>query len=228
MSIGNRVREAREARGWSQQKLADEAGVSQTTIDKIEQGTTKRSRYLPYVAKALDLSIRDLSPELASEISVAEQENSPFPHWRFSPIPLFVSEPEIFQSDAGEILPMGAFSIGKKPFDKIACPPMLVGVPGAYALYVSVEDMIPEFLPADIACINPNLPPIPMTTCLFGGENNGIQMRVLARLMGISREYFEIITWRHDPAKPNTLPSFRLHRRDWNIAHRVVAKYYRY
>lgn len=36
------VRQARTRRGWSQQQLADHAGVSRTTVIRFESGTTER------------------------------------------------------------------------------------------------------------------------------------------------------------------------------------------
>ena len=36
--IARRIKELRKKSGWSQQKLADKAGVSYSTVTKIEQG----------------------------------------------------------------------------------------------------------------------------------------------------------------------------------------------
>ena len=36
--IARRIKELRKKSGWSQQKLADKAGVSYNTVTKIEQG----------------------------------------------------------------------------------------------------------------------------------------------------------------------------------------------
>ena len=47
-TIRNRVRELRAARGWTQQQLADEVGVSRQSINSIE-----RNRYVPSLALAL-------------------------------------------------------------------------------------------------------------------------------------------------------------------------------
>ena len=49
MSIRNRVKELRDARGWTQQQLADAVGVSRQSINSIE-----RNRYVP----SLDLALR--------------------------------------------------------------------------------------------------------------------------------------------------------------------------
>lgn len=59
--FGEMVREAREHRGWSQEFLAARVGATQSTIDRIESGATRRSRILPEIAAALDLQIPGVS-----------------------------------------------------------------------------------------------------------------------------------------------------------------------
>jgi transcriptional regulator with XRE-family HTH domain len=43
MELGDRVRAARSARGWSQDRLARETGLSKQTIQNIEGGARARS-----------------------------------------------------------------------------------------------------------------------------------------------------------------------------------------
>jgi len=40
--LAKRLKELRKKAGWSQQKLAEKAGLSYNAITKIEQGTAKR------------------------------------------------------------------------------------------------------------------------------------------------------------------------------------------
>ena len=47
-TIRNRVKELRDARGWTQQQLADAVGVSRQSINSIE-----RNRYVPSLELAL-------------------------------------------------------------------------------------------------------------------------------------------------------------------------------
>ena len=47
-TVLNRVKELRTGRGWTQQQLADEVGVSRQSINSIE-----RQRYEPSLALAL-------------------------------------------------------------------------------------------------------------------------------------------------------------------------------
>jgi putative transcriptional regulator len=48
VTILNRVREMRGERGWTQQELADQVGVSRQSINSIENG-----RYVPSLSLAL-------------------------------------------------------------------------------------------------------------------------------------------------------------------------------
>jgi putative transcriptional regulator len=50
-AIRNRVKELRVRRGWTQQQLADAAGVSRQSINSIE-----RDRYVPSLLLALEFS----------------------------------------------------------------------------------------------------------------------------------------------------------------------------
>lgn len=56
MHVGRTVREAREARKWSQGELARKAGTSQQNVDRIERSETVHSRALPAILAALGLS----------------------------------------------------------------------------------------------------------------------------------------------------------------------------
>ena len=52
MSIGSRISEQRCEIGWSQVRLADEAGVKQSAIGNIESGLRQRPRELVSIARA--------------------------------------------------------------------------------------------------------------------------------------------------------------------------------
>lgn len=59
-----RVKELREARGWTQAQLAEAAGVAQSLISDLEAGK-RASRYttLMRIAKALGVSLSELTSE---------------------------------------------------------------------------------------------------------------------------------------------------------------------
>lgn len=59
--IGNRIKEIRTAKGWTQAKLAEKSGVEPSYISHIERGVTKLSLpTLLAIANALDATLDDI------------------------------------------------------------------------------------------------------------------------------------------------------------------------
>ena len=60
--IARRLKELRKKFGWSQQKLADKAGVSYNTVTKIEQGaaTMPTIQTMIKIADAFGISLDEL------------------------------------------------------------------------------------------------------------------------------------------------------------------------
>ena len=60
-ALGKRIRQLRSEKGWSQERLAEEAGMHRTYMWGIEQGMRNPSvRHLIKLADALGLSVKDL------------------------------------------------------------------------------------------------------------------------------------------------------------------------
>ncbi|QGN58981.1 helix-turn-helix transcriptional regulator [Nostocoides sp. HKS02] len=63
VDFGARVRELREERGWSQEVLAERAGVHRTYVGSVERGERNVSLKNIYaLAEALAVRARDLFP----------------------------------------------------------------------------------------------------------------------------------------------------------------------
>lgn len=62
-----RIRQLRVARGWSQERLAEESGVAVRTIQRLDAGNDASLETLSLVAKALDVPVRDLFASVADE-----------------------------------------------------------------------------------------------------------------------------------------------------------------
>ncbi len=60
--IARKIKELRKKSGWSQQKLAEKAGVSYNTITKIEQcaATMPTIQTMIKIADAFDISLDEL------------------------------------------------------------------------------------------------------------------------------------------------------------------------
>jgi transcriptional regulator with XRE-family HTH domain len=61
---GNRLREFREGKRWSQERLAQEAGVSTATIYRIERGGPALRATKRVVADALSIPVETVFPEI--------------------------------------------------------------------------------------------------------------------------------------------------------------------
>lgn len=60
--LGFEIRAARTGRGWSQSRLADEAGVSRPSIARIEAGEDVNTATLVKVAQTLDYALAVVRP----------------------------------------------------------------------------------------------------------------------------------------------------------------------
>lgn len=62
--VAKRVEEIREAKGWSRQRLADEAGITRLQVWRLETGATEMSADAASMfATALDVSVASLYRE---------------------------------------------------------------------------------------------------------------------------------------------------------------------
>ena len=80
MNIGERIKILREKSGYTQNSLADKAGVSQTHLRRVELGQADITvGHLQLVCDALDISVRDFFnvSEESEELSVAMANLTP-------------------------------------------------------------------------------------------------------------------------------------------------------
>ncbi len=64
--LADAIRDARETRGWTTEDLAQRAGVTRSTISKIELGQQQGSvQVVMRIAKALDIDLTSISKEWA-------------------------------------------------------------------------------------------------------------------------------------------------------------------
>ena len=56
-NLGQRMRQRRQEKGWTQEQLAVRAGTNQAVIQKIENGKSLRPRKIDQIAAVLDVSV---------------------------------------------------------------------------------------------------------------------------------------------------------------------------
>ena len=76
-TIGARVAYARTAKQWSQSELARRIGVQPQAIQQIESNRTKRSRYLPDIAKVTGFELDWLLTGIGSPRSRKDASTEP-------------------------------------------------------------------------------------------------------------------------------------------------------
>ena len=67
--IGERIKDARRKKGWSQEKLSEEIDVAIAYISRVERGAQVNLKRLAQISKVLDISIEQLLGGTAPESS---------------------------------------------------------------------------------------------------------------------------------------------------------------
>lgn len=207
-SSGKDIREAREAKGLSQQQVADAVGISQPTVQKIEDGRTVRSRYLPEIEKFLGMHEKlsfDVVP-LPGALSAGASLFGP------RDLKLFA---------AAECGP-GEMVVDSEPIDRLHRPAYLGDVTDGYAVLVVGESMIPAFRPGQIVVINPRLPPLRDKDMLFfqHDEPEGSFRASIKHLVRWTTAHWYVE--QHNPPEDG-MRFFTLDRERWG-AHRIIGR----
>lgn len=75
MSVGDRIKEARESRGWTREVLAAVSAVSVSTIGRIERGKMKpRAGSIIALAVALEISPQELAAEAGIQLYIPKDK----------------------------------------------------------------------------------------------------------------------------------------------------------
>lgn len=208
MEQGESVKGARLKAGLSQQELAESVGTFQQTIDKIERGIVKHSRYLPGILERLGL----VSPRQREQNSPkADKETGSLPLVGERDLPVFGA------AEGGG----GAVVVSNDPVDYVRRPAPLAQVKDGYGLIVVGDSMAPEFKPGDTALVHPHLPPLPGEACVFTATADDGEAKITIKsFIRSTVTHWHVEQW--NPPK-----KFSLSRKEWQKCHRTVGKYSR-
>ena len=185
--IGDKIRERREALGWSMERLGAETGYSQPAISDMENGETVGPRKWKRLAYVLGIELsefRRLVQESRKETGKTKRELSslkdaidsdvevpPFPKLtgarEFAQDRKVSDKPLTWGDDFvpvyGKAAAAGGAATGQYEFngDVIGWEPRpskLAGVPDAYAVYVDGDSMYPRYKAGETVWVNPNMP----------------------------------------------------------------------
>lgn len=208
MKLGEKIKAARKAKGWSQATLGEKVNISQVAIKKIESNDTKDSRHLVKIYRVLDLPMTDLHYGIVDSTDKTSTK----------PVKDLVGDrnlPVYASVEGGG----GAIILSTDPVDYVRRPAPLAEVKDGYGLIISLDSMIPEFKPGDTALVHPHLPPIRGEACVFyADDGKGTVRATIKSFVSKTATQWHVEQW--NPPK-----KFTLSRAEWQQCHRVVGKY---
>lgn len=225
-SVGGIIKTTREAKNLSQADLGKLIGVSQPTIEKIESGATRRSKFLPLIAAQLGLPLELLDPSLAAmnEARAGLAQPAHPPVLTVIPRDDLVGNDRDFAIHASAEGGPGQIIVSSDPIDYAARPEPLKHVRAAYGLLISNTSMVPEYRPGDTALVHPHLPVIADEVYIFYGEIDGEVRAAVKYLRRATPTDWHVTQWNPPPGEQR---DFKLARKEWQQAHRVVGKFSR-
>jgi transcriptional regulator with XRE-family HTH domain len=212
MSLAANIRSRRTLQNWSQKELAQRAGVSQQLINALEAERVRSSKFIRDIAAALGCSLSDLEPSYGG---MAEDTRTIIgADGRSGELPIFAAT----QTDAGSVV------VSDQSIDFIDRPQPLLNVRGGYGLIVADNIMFPEYEIGDFALVNPHLPPVPDTTCIFYSDSTELKFARTRRLLNITADCWHVKAWQ--PA--DGIEAIAELKRDiWQRCHRIIGRYCR-
>lgn len=215
MTIGDKIRQARLAKGLRQADLARAFGISRNSVTLWESGEARPDQArLPLLGQLLGTSVDWLTSE-------DDRATAP-PRSGYVPPPEFFGERDLPVYAAAEGGP-GEMVVSTDPIDMVPRPWYLGTVKDGYGVLVTGDSMDPAFRPGEIAIVNPRLPPQPSTdVILVGGEHEG-EFKASIKFL-IKSEPNRWYVRQFNPPDGEQRDFWR-EKREWPKAFRVVGKY---
>lgn len=135
MAIGDTIRERLLSLGMNETELARRSGVSQPTINDLVNGKSKSSKFLPEIARALEMDLSELDPRVKALTA--------------KPTPNFLGERDLKVFAAAEGGP-GEMVVSTDPIELVPRPWYLGEVKEGFAVVVVGESMEPVFRPGSV------------------------------------------------------------------------------
>ena len=182
----NRIREFRQARGWSLQQLAEASGTSKSQIDKLEKGDRRLTvDWMVRLARPLKCDPRDLMETPGA--------GRAFEAVLFGGNGVNANAPLIPVRGAARGGAKQEMFLADGPIDQVPRPYYLAHVKGAYALYVVGDSMAPDGTGrASFLFINPYKLPVPGSGVVLIDKKGAVLIKEFVRQKAggvVLREY---------------------------------------
>lgn len=167
----NRIRELREAKGWSQQQLADrlEPKTLQPQIDRLEKGQRRLTQeWMEKIGTALGVGPTDLLPNRKGKEGIPNNPQQSVAPETSGRVSMVVGGAALFEGPRD--LPIlghvkagadGFFLDQGHPLGRTVRPAMLANNPAAYAVRVHDVSMSPAMEPGYVLFVDPFRQPRP-------------------------------------------------------------------
>lgn len=170
-TLGQLVKEKREARDWTQPQLGQRLGISQQSVSTLEKDELIRTpSYILELIDVLEINpdelrgIRNLPSALESVVTSRVKQSLTKTE---SNVGDFVTEPPN-PRQFPEDVPVwgtavggddGEFHFNGGTIEHVRRPPGVAGVVGLFAVYIQGESMSPRFEPGELVYVHPGRPP---------------------------------------------------------------------
>lgn len=146
--------------GGNESELARAVGTDQQNINNFITGRVKGSHIWREIAAALQVPEDDMK-RLIEERKGKRLASGPSPNATIVPLQQTPSNtPPKMMPVLGEAVggADGEYIFNGQILDWVPCIPSLINVPGAYAVFLDGESMIPRYYPREIAYVHPTKP----------------------------------------------------------------------
>jgi len=214
-SRGEEIRLAREELGWSQADLAERAGTTQQTVDRVERGVTAHSRAYPNIRAAVGLTpVPGIEGSIYTRIE-GEKDKRDL-RSRHQKISLLGAKSAAL---AENVIPVMS---GTNMIDVIPKGYPVTFAENSFAALIPDDLMSPVFRAGDIVVINPHLP-IQSNTEIMAAkmDEDGTVVTVFRTLIHETKDSYLVKSL--NPEKEEELL-----KSEFTEARQIVAKYNRY
>ncbi len=210
----NRIRELREAHGWSQAQLAQAVDTSQPQIDRLEKGERRLTeQWMRRLAQALGVEPAALLAEATAQRHNIDTKTVLSDN--------LVGDRDLPVYGVTEGGRFGAVSMTPEPIQWVRRPEPLSRVPAGFGLYVAGESMEPAYRQGDIVLVHPSMPARRGDdVVLVHVDAHNDRHALLKRLVDWSDDNWTVRQFNPDE-------TFDLHRQHWRWTHVVVGRYSR-
>lgn len=176
LNIGNKVKELREARGWTQEQLAEKSGLSRGYISILElrHGATPNARRLKQLADAFKVDLGVFLPELKSGAARPESPEDLLARY-LSTAPVSIPIYASFQKDNSSQLPI-MYTYRQKdpgavgPLEGVPVDPKSFAIEGSTSAFAVIDrGGIPE-VGDHVICLHGNHTFISKVFCCMDSE----------------------------------------------------------